>query len=802
MPRVSSPRHLPLKSITVEGFRQYGQAVTVPLDADVVLLYAPNGYGKTSLMSAIEFAATGRVSDLVRYSEDYPNCLVRQPGYLRASAKVEVVNADGTTMLREAAVGSDGRVSHESMDTDELSASLAHGYLSQERLRWLLEPREGQTGSDSASLATVLQKMMGLDALENLNEGLKASANIASLKNSVSSLAVVASTLETANAEVRRLDARVAEISKSIAETDEQTKDAVTGTDGVSLTSEVLAERLAEIRVRMDRATAIRDSLAHLDEIVVTLHELEEKDVALRAKAVELREKSADAADRVEGVAITLGVGSDGWNALEGWGRADALREAVANAYHSAVHRMERLSETKTQWKAVQAQQGVAQAALEGLNASMATDVVTKHEKLLLALQTCLDVVDSDTCPVCGRDYSDLGAGSLSDHLRREIAEANLQGTELRRTLNRRAELVAELEQCRHASESLSSVLSELGDPETADTTTRLRGLLDDAEELGALALQARSATDEADKASRQLQRTREAIAEHSRLKSEAEDLICAGGGRLPESSALVVRIDDLVKVLSQRAEMITSQITTATRISALRGQREELSAQLADLKEQADEARSGLGQLEAKMSKAREVQTMLKGVRLRCQTEKSKLLDQVIDQGLNALWADIFKRLVMDEKFVPTVLETQLRRSQLEIQIQALLGDDCSMSLGAALSSGNLNTCALSLFMAVNLLARPVMPVMLLDDPVRSMDEVHVANFASLLRTVCRDSGRQVLVAVHDRSLLNFLRLELSPTSPEESLLLIELETDATGEATPKWERMVGSSSLFAQTG
>lgn len=799
---MSSPRHLPLKSVTIEGFRQYGDLVTVPLDADVVLLYAPNGYGKTSLMSAIEFAATGRVFDLERYSKDYPDCLVRRPGYQRATAQVEVISADGTTTLRRGTVESDGSISYQSLDADALSTSMAYGYLSQERLRWLLEPREGQNGSESASLATVLQKMLGLDALENLNDGLKASANIASLKNSVSSLAVAAGSVDTANAEVRRLDARVSEISKSIAEIDEQTDEAVAGMDGAALTSEDLADSLAEIRVNMDRACSIRNSLVHLDAIVVSLHELEENNAALRAKAEVLRERSADAADRVEGVAISLGLGSDGWNALEGWGRADALRETVENAYHSAVHRMERLSETRNRLKAVQAEESVAQTALEGLNAEIAADIVSKQEKLVLALQTCLDIVDSDTCPACGRDYAELDAGSLDNHLRQEIADANLQGTELRRTLDQRAELVAELEKCRESGESLSSVLSELGDPGIPDMTTRLRGLLDDAEELGVLALQSRSAIDEADKSSRQLQRTREAIAEHSRLKSEASALIFEGGGRLPESSSLTDRIDDLVSALSLRAEAISGQITTATRISALRGQREELSAQLSELKEHADEARSRLLHLEVKMSKARAVQSMLKNVRLRCQTEKSKLLDHVIDQGLNALWADIFKRLVVGERFVPTVLETQLRRSQLEIQIQALLGEDCSMSLGAALSSGNLNTCALSLFMAVNLLARPAMPVMLLDDPVRSMDEVHVANFASLLRTVCRDSERQVVVAVHDRSLLNFLRLELSPTTPEESLLLIELESNASGEATPKWERLVGSSSLFAQTG
>lgn len=92
-------------------------------------------------------------------------------------------------------------------------------------------------------------------------------------------------------------------------------------------------------------------------------------------------------------------------------------------------------------------------------------------------------------------------------------------------------------------------------------------------------------------------------------------------------------------------------------------------------------------------------------------------------------------------------------------------------------LSSGNLNTAALTLFLALHLQVEPAVNCLLLDDPVQSMDEVHVSQFAALLRTLSRQHGRQVVLGVHERSLFEYLRLELSPASPSESLITVELD-------------------------
>lgn len=91
-------------------------------------------------------------------------------------------------------------------------------------------------------------------------------------------------------------------------------------------------------------------------------------------------------------------------------------------------------------------------------------------------------------------------------------------------------------------------------------------------------------------------------------------------------------------------------------------------------------------------------------------------------------------------------------------------------------LSAGNLNTAALTLFIALHLSVPQELPWLILDDPVQSMDDVHISQFAALLKTLSKEHGRQVIVAVHDRQLFEYLTLELSPAFADDSLLTLEL--------------------------
>jgi exonuclease SbcC len=91
-------------------------------------------------------------------------------------------------------------------------------------------------------------------------------------------------------------------------------------------------------------------------------------------------------------------------------------------------------------------------------------------------------------------------------------------------------------------------------------------------------------------------------------------------------------------------------------------------------------------------------------------------------------------------------------------------------------LSAGNLNTAALSLFVALHVAVEPIIPCLVLDDPVQSMDEVHVAQFAALIRVLSKYHQRQVIIAVHERELFQYLALELSPAFRGDELITVEL--------------------------
>ena len=166
-------------------------------------------------------------------------------------------------------------------------------------------------------------------------------------------------------------------------------------------------------------------------------------------------------------------------------------------------------------------------------------------------------------------------------------------------------------------------------------------------------------------------------------------------------------------------------------------------------------------------------------------QAVRSDIVSKVFNTTLNRVWRDLFIRLAPSESFVPAFRLPPAEAKDVEAKLEtvhrsgAVSGDPRAM-----LSQGNLNTAALTLFLALHLSVPAQLPWLILDDPVQSMDDVHIAQFAALLRTLAKRGGRQVIVAVHEKALFDYLTLELSPASDEDSLLTVEISREANGDA------------------
>jgi exonuclease SbcC len=167
-----------------------------------------------------------------------------------------------------------------------------------------------------------------------------------------------------------------------------------------------------------------------------------------------------------------------------------------------------------------------------------------------------------------------------------------------------------------------------------------------------------------------------------------------------------------------------------------------------------------------------------------------------VFNQRLNTIWRDLFVRLAPNEPFVPAFMLPKEDDEPVSALLETLHRDGGVYGRpGAMLSAGNLNTAALTLFLALHLSVTPQLPWLILDDPVQSMDEVHVAQFAALLRTLSkREEGRerQIVIAVHERQLFDYLTLELSPAFVDDKLITVEISKSPEG-ATRYETKVIG---------
>jgi exonuclease SbcC len=396
------------------------------------------------------------------------------------------------------------------------------------------------------------------------------------------------------------------------------------------------------------------------------------------------------------------------------------------------------------------------------------------------ALAELTSFISGDICPVCDRDFSEVSESPLSDHVHAKVRTLSASAERLLTLGRSRSEVQVTIERLDREIEALSA--RKLDAEALADidrraaiidsVITQLDGMRETLREAGRLRA--------ADVAARRV--VNEAQSRYVTLAAARETLsafaLSIGAADLADGESFEGAAARLEKLLGTEADRLDGRLSLrrkgADHISAIRAalaRRQEIDASIAIDTRSRQRAERALEQGRALRDQGNAIRTVVDKVR-------SAIIRREFNDRLNRLWRDLFIRLAPGEPFVPAfrIPESATQRLQPKLITEHRDGGEAGGTPGAMLSAGNLNTAALTLFIALHLAVSKELPWLILDDPVQSMDDVHIAHFAALLRTLSKEHGRQVTIAVHDRQLFEYLKLELSPAFPDDSLLTLEL--------------------------
>lgn len=454
---------------------------------------------------------------------------------------------------------------------------------------------------------------------------------------------------------------------------------------------------------------------------------------------------------------------------------ADAYNEAVERAAFSSKQYEEAVASDRKRAEIIdnldrsirELDQEIETVEARAREADVSNDVRVLVEILKLAIP----ITKSEDCPVCDERFT--GASSLAEHFSGKLDQLSATASQLMSAERQLTKLRADrLEKATHAFLQKSLPWLPTGEP--------MDDIIRSLSELG-------HSIAEGTRLRRHLQSTQASIAEVT--AQEAERAIVAD--RVAEvAQVLGLSMSDLpvqepemileheiasgIQLIRDAETMRRRERDARESLEEAKGEVERWEIELSEINQRISVLQSQLSTAESRMASTRQVLQIAERTR-------SKLINEVFDQSLNSLWAQLFGRFAPTERFTPRfVKQTELSRS-VDVTLETELPDGhISGSPGAMLSYGNTNSAALALFMALHLSAPSELRWLIFDDPVQSMDDIHVANFAAIIRQLAFVHQRQVVIAIHQPELFDYLSLALAPSDATQSLVRVTLDRGA----------------------
>ena len=343
--------------------------------------------------------------------------------------------------------------------------------------------------------------------------------------------------------------------------------------------------------------------------------------------------------------------------------------------------------------------------------------------------------IDGDVCPVCERDLIELEHGSLAKHVQDKVGRLSASAERLLALGRSRSEQQVTVERLEGEIEVLEA---RVVDAKSLAATDRhaavlyraaieldeLTATLAGGTRLRARDVAARRAVSETHSRNIPLAAARETlnefaltlgtveIVEEETFESAAsrlEDLLSGESTRLQERITLRRRGNDLVATINSNL--------------ARRAEIESTIAHYKKLWQRADDA----------LRRGQALREQGIAIRKAVDTIRSSIIRREFNDRLNRVWRDLFVRLAPGEPFVPAfrIPESSTQRLQPKLITEYRDSGETGGTPGAMLSTGNLNTAALTLFIALHLSVPKTLPWLIFDDPVQSMDDMHITHTA-----------------------------------------------------------------------
>ncbi len=795
-----------LKSLVIENFRSLRGKIVVPLDAQVVLIHGTNGMGKTSVLSALELGLTGKIAHLAADGDGYKRYLTTLDSGGGSIALTTTGPQQEGDVTEGALAFSDTRFAPAPLLGPADARFFAERcYLPQATLGRLLEIYDDQKTNSTSPLTLFVKELLGLDPLDALVDGLDPAFNITRIRRIAPDYRRLETLKTSLQQEIASADRTITENVTAAEERRDRLNVTLAGIVGDGLPDTVTdATDLPALRARVSQAHDEDRRLTDLGRMRSELRGLLQRWQALPSEDASRDQAGKERSDQAAAQAFSAwrsGAGAALDTAITAiralFSDVPALDDGPEQARAEALRRVE-AEETRCD-TLVTSHQAAAER-LSNLNAVVqrATTRIDELNKdltggtedartLANALAGIVPHIHGETCPVCDRDFIDQDAGPLSVHVATKIASLTSQAGRLQALATERAEESNRLAQAQR--EILSAGNGQLSAQQLADNIVRKAQMADLVRQLRGLAPTAveGSRLMAATIATRQtliLARRRDEASVS--MLPEIEAAVQAAIGQPASSFA------SIEAALGEAIRQSEARANDAERIAALRVEaRAELDRRIRDL-EQIVRLRAEREATATRMKAVNVALTSVEGCRNQAKkvseaadTVRSELVKKVFSTSLNKVWRDLFVRLAPSEQFVPAFRLPPGAGGKVEAVLETLhRTGKTSGPPGAMLSQGNLNTAALTLFLALHLSVPVKMPWLVLDDPVQSMDDVHIAQFAALLRTLAKGMNRQVILAVHERALFDYLTLELSPAFPGDSLIAVEISRNFQGEA------------------